>query len=97
METKTIIVPKDRCNEMARIGSEVDSRKNLISFMLSSNMDTTTTQFANYQKEYTEWSSKYEDGKRGIENDFVRPIIGNKRVNWNLDFYTGELVITFME
>lgn len=97
METKTIKIPSERCLEMARIGAEVDSRKNLISFMITNSMDTTTAQFIKYQKEYTEWNSKYEEGKHNIENDFVKPIIGDRRVNWSLDFYTEELTITFME
>lgn len=97
MKTQTIIVPEDRCIEMARLGSEVDSRKNLIAFMISNDMNTTSTQFNRYQTEYNNYFSQYEEKKRAIENEFVKPIIGSAVVNWNLDFFSHELTITYKE
>lgn len=76
---------------------EVNARRDIISFMLERDMDTSSKAFEQYQKEYNELFVQYTTAKDELEKRFVIPAVGDQRVGWNLDFATKEVTITAKE
>lgn len=74
---------------------EVNSRKDLIAFMLNSDMRTDTAAYERYNKEYMEFYIQYNKAKNKLEEMYVRTAVKNP-INWNLDFETGEVTIEYM-
>jgi hypothetical protein len=92
-ETKTVEINGDLANYIEGLQYEVDSRKDIISFMIDKNMIDSVA-FATYQKEYFECYSKYQMAKGQLEKTYVTPLLtGDQRANWNLDFETKTLMI----
>lgn len=73
---------------------EYSTRRDTITFMLTNNMDITTDSFKAYQKEMNEFYVKFNKVKDEIQNQYVLPIIGDKKVSWTLNYETGLLTIT---
>lgn len=55
-------------------------------------MDNTT--FIKYNDEYLEYYIKYNMAKNKVEKDFVYTAVENP-INWNLDFGTKKITITY--
>lgn len=83
-------------DDLSRLSIEVEARKELISFMLTNNMDCGTSQFLKYQKEYLDFFTKYQAKKQEFEMNIRTSILekNEKLISWNLDFNTRELTLT---
>lgn len=91
MEEIIVIEEKDR-DMVQRADIETSSRMNLISFMLSRNMDTSTEYFKKYEKEYQECFLAFEQAKNYIFNKYVK---GSNASSWVLDYANCQLKLTF--
>lgn len=74
---------------------EIDTRRDIITFMLASDMNTETESFKKYSKELTEFKIQYEEAKKLIEEDYVIPMMEKQKCNWTLDFSTSEITINY--
>ena len=94
MEKKelTVQVSSDVCELIEALQYEVESRKEIISFMLSSGMDIHSDSFKKYEKQYIDFFIQYNEAKNRLEADFVRPF-ANEFETWNLDFTTQIITI----
>lgn len=95
MNTKIVKVEnQELINLIESLHYEVNSRKDLIAFMLNSNMRTDTTAYERYNKEYMEFYIQYNEAKNKLEQMYVRTAVENPK-DWNLDFETGEITINY--
>lgn len=96
-EIKVIKVEPSVRDYVEGLDYEYSTRRDLVAFMISNNMDTTTDSFEKYQKEMGEYSVKFKLAKQEIEDQYVKPIIGDKKVRWVLNYRDCELTITFLD
>ena len=95
MNTKIVkIENKEFVNLIEALHYEVNSRKDLIAYMLNSNMRTDTEAYEKYNREYREFYIQYNEAKNKLEEMYVRAAVENP-MNWNLDFETGEVTINY--
>lgn len=86
---------------LEKLSAEVESRKNLLAFMINNDMDSSNS-FTRYQEEYTNFYQKYEQEKKVFQKAYIDPIllennIDAERAKWNLNFDDGEVTITYYE
>lgn len=75
---------------------ETNSRKDVISFMLSNNMMLTDAKsFEKYHDEYQKFYKQYDTAKSEFQKMYVDTI--PNAVNWNLDFASALLTVTVDE
>lgn len=91
---KIIEIPEEVVNHLQRLSLETESRKDLIAFMLQSDMTTATEQFERYQKEYQDFYMLYQDAKTKFEKEYVRTAVDTP-IKWNLDFTERQVTITY--
>lgn len=84
--TKIIIDSIDR-DMVQKADIEMSSKMNLISFIISRNMDIDTERFRQYEKEYQEAFFAFEAAKEAI----VKKYLNNVNANWTLDYATATL------
>lgn len=97
MNTKIIKIENEELiNFIESLHYEVNSRKELIAFMLNSNMRTDTAAYEKYNKEYKEFYVQYTEAKNKLEEMYVRTAVKNP-INWNLNFETSEVTIEYVD
>ena len=95
MNTKVIKIENEEfVNLIEALHYEVNSRKDLIAYMLNSNMRTDTEAYEKYNREYREFYIQYNEAKNKLEEMYVRTAVENP-TSWNLDFETGEVTIEY--
>lgn len=72
---------------------EVNSRMNIISYMLSNNMNVGSDMAREYQREYMEFFIKYQTLKDKFYREQVLPKLDKAYDRWNLDFATGTVTL----
>ncbi len=97
MDSIKIKVDEQDKNYVESLDYELTSRKDIIAYMLSNNMNTNTDAFRSYQKEAVQFEVQYREAKRIIEEKYVLPNIGDHMVNWRLDYTTSELNVEFVK
>ena len=91
-------IPDDVVNMIEACQYEVNARKDIISYMLSNNMNLATESFNQYQAELVEFTKKLDLAKQEIEKSIVTPFLAENNISsgtWNLDFATKEMTITW--
>ena len=76
---------------------EYNSRRDIIAFMLSNNMDISTESFKKYQKEMQDFLVMFNTAKEEISKKYVNDLIEGKNAKWTLDYASCELTIEFLE
>lgn len=95
MNIKVIKIENEEfVNLIEALHYEVNSRKDLIAFMLNNNMRTDTEAYEKYNKEYKEFYVQYNEAKNKLEEMYVRAAVKNP-INWNLNFETSEVTIEY--
>ena len=95
-KTDSIEVNAELSNYVEAAAYEVNSRVDVISFMLSNNMSTSTDSFRSYQAELIEYKKKYELAKAEVEKQIVKPYLDAHQIpnaTWNLDFATRVITL----
>lgn len=89
----TLKMDEEITNKLEALNYEVNSRKEIIAFMLGSDY-VNSDAFVKYQDEYQKFFIEYQTAKQVLEDTYVRPLLEDgQTVTWNLDFTTGELTI----
>ena len=88
---KKIIIPQEEVNYLQKLNYEIEARKNLCQFLIRQNIRNKA--FDDYHNEYIELLAEYELAKLELQNNYIKPVIGNQTCNWNLDFQTNEVNI----
>ena len=86
--TKTIIVDTKDRDLVQRANVDASSLANLITFMISNNMDLSNERFQDYEKRYQEAYSAFEREKARIEKKYLA---GLGATSWALDYETCEI------
>lgn len=84
-----IKVDEDIRNEIQKYQYEVESRKELISFMVSTNIENNEA-MTRYENEYLYYFKLYNEAKAKMINKYLNNI---EYKSWNLDFLTCELKV----
>ena len=87
---KIIIEDRVFIEDLERLQYEVQARKNIIGYMISSNVCNDC--FNQYHAEYLDLFKRYEQKKEEVDMLYVRPAKANAK-SWSLDFKSGELKI----
>lgn len=80
-------------NELQRLALETESRRDLIAFMITQNMDISGEKFKSYETEYQKYYLAYQTAKTEFETNVLKPEFGENMVKWNLDFNTSEVTV----
>ena len=87
---KIIIEDRNFIDYLEILQFEVQSRQNIIGYMLNNNIKSET--FDQYHTEYINLFRQYEKKKLEVETLYVKPIFP-AATKWELNFETGELTI----
>ena len=93
--TKTITIPENVRNDIQALQYEVESRKNLLTFMMQNGTDIDSDNFVKYHTKYQEFFNKYEHAKQAMQDTYLQPQVEGKLINWNLDFATCEVTCEY--
>ena len=90
---KNVTIENERIiSYLEDLSYEVDAHKDLLSFMIRTNIKPDNDSFRAYHEEYVRFFSQYETAKKEFAQQYVIPVAGDK-VNWSLDFSTHEVTI----
>lgn len=92
--TKTIVISKDDVLMVQKAQYQMNSRMNLIHYLIEQHTDAENTIFKKYNQEYQEFFEEYDKAKNFIETTYVRTEIENP-IRWDLNFNTCELTIEY--
>lgn len=97
--TKIVNIPQEVVNKVQRYDVEMCSRRDIIAFILSKNIDIPEGRFNKYQDDYSDAYLAFESAKHDIETNFVDPNMADneKKISWKLDYHTCELTINYEE
>ncbi len=84
---------QEAINYLESLSVEIETRKDVVAFMLDSKMDTDSEQFRAYHRELVEFREKFEIAKNQFYQDVVLPLTGGKPVDWSLDYRTAVLSV----
>lgn len=99
MRTEVIkIEDQNIVDELEMLSIEVNSRKELLSFMIQNDSYVVAKDsFDNYHKEYQKIYTKYNNLKRELANAYIIKRFGDKAIDWSLDFGSGELTVNISD
>ena len=87
MAKEVIIIDSHDRDIVQKADIEMSSRMNLISFIISKNMDISNERFKQYEQEYKDAFLAFESAKDMIAKKYVP----NLTTNWSLDYVTCAL------
>lgn len=85
-----IEISKELCDKIEALQYEVESRKDLIAFIISNDMKTSSSQFERYNQEYLEFYKKYNLAKQEMVRTYFPDV---NYLSWNLDFASRTVTI----
>lgn len=93
---KKIILSVDgkTVNDIQRLNLEVESRRDIIAFMISSGMNVDNEVFLRYQNDYQSFYRDFETAKLIFEKSFVKAQYPTA-TSWSLDYQTNEVTINY--
>lgn len=95
---KNVKVDSNIVSDLQRLSVEVESRKDLIAFMIQNGMDLESDKFKQYEDEYKKFFLEYSLAKTKFESEFCKPEAakeGKQLQKWDLDFGSEEVTLTF--
>lgn len=97
MEKKIIKIDESIRDLVEAYDYEYNSRKELIAFMISNNMDINTDAFNKYQKEMQEFLVLFNTAKEEISKKYVNELLDGRNAKWTLDYSSCELTVEFTD
>lgn len=90
-----IEIDEELSNYIESLQYETDSRKDIIIYMITNNMDLNTEVGKQYQKEYSNFYNELAVAKDNLSQMYIRsnPKFADKDVTWNLDFHSHTLYV----
>lgn len=96
--TKTLKIDSEIVIDLQRLAVAVESRRDLIAFMISTDMDLTSPKFKEYEEAYESYYFQYSTLKKELENNIIAPAFGKENlIKWNLDFNTEIVTVELKE
>lgn len=86
-------IDQNEIDTLEAFNYEMSSRRDLIASMVQMGIPMSDPNFKQYHQEYQDWYVKYESAKSEFERKYVKPIAGDRSLNWNLDFHDKTLTI----
>lgn len=87
---KELLINADIVLELQRLCAEVDSKKELLAFMIDKGFKLDNERFKEYQDQYREDFFAYEQAKKEFQKNYLEAEFGKENlVRWNLDFDTN--------
>lgn len=93
--TTYIEIPENISIYVQKADIEQTSRRNVIAYVLSLNIDISNERFQQYQKDYEEKMFIFETIKTELEKEYIIPKIKSKNYNWKLNY--NKNIITVIE
>lgn len=98
MIVQEITVNQDTVNLLEALHYEVNSRREVIHFMLTKpDPGFNKELFDHYNKEYAEFYAQYDMAKNELQRTYVSDELVAKGAVWNLDFNSCILTVTLDE
>lgn len=99
MLSKTIVIPQEEINKIQRKDVDMSSRRDIITYILSNNIQIPKERFDEYQNEYSLAFANFEKAKIEVEEKYVNPNMmpKEKKNNWTLDYNSNILTIFYTE
>ena len=97
MKFESITIDRAETEAVQKLALEVDSRKEIISYMLAENADMSSDSVKQYQEEYKKFYLEYQQAKDAVEEKYVKPVVdqlGLEKLNWTLNFRTSVIDLT---
>lgn len=94
MTIKTITVPREIRDKIQKAHMERDSRKDILTTILSGSVNIPKERVDEYQAEYDKKFFDFESAKSELEKEYVMPATDGKASNWSLDYSTCVVTIT---
>lgn len=91
---KTIKIPESIRDKVQKAHMERDSRKDILTYILSGAANISQERLSEYQKEYDNKFFEFEKAKSEIEKEYVMPATDGKASNWSLDYSNCVVTIT---
>lgn len=91
---KTITIPANVRDKVQKAHMERDSRKDILTTILSGTVDISKERVNEYQAEYDKKFFEFENAKSELEKEYVMPATDGKASNWSLDYSTCVVTIT---
>ena len=89
MSTKNvIIITAEERDAIQRADVACSAHRDIITFILSNNIDIPAERFQAYQAEYEKKFSAFEQAKEDLQQKYLA---GIPAINWNLEYATCEL------
>lgn len=98
MFTKVITISEELKNYVERLALDVESRKELIAFLVEGDRGTHTETFKEYHKDYEEAFTAYSLAKDDVQKKYIPQALLDKdafNTKWKLEYATAELTITY--
>lgn len=92
--TTYIEIPENISIYVQKADIEQTSRRNVIAYVLSLNIDISNERFQQYQKDYEEKMFIFETIKTELEKEYIIPKIKSKNYNWKLDYNKNIITVT---
>ena len=84
---KEIAIDNSIVTNLQQLSIEVDSRKELLAFMIDKGMNSNNDRFKAYEDEYKEYFFSYETAKKILQRDVLEPAFGKENlIRWDLNF-----------
>ena len=93
----TIEIPYEVSIKIQALQYECESRKDLLTFMINSNIDITNSNFKKYHKEYQDFFAELNVLKEEMKHTYLDPKTPGKIIRWNLDFSTHKVDCSYEE
>lgn len=94
-KTIEIAVAEDIRDMVQKAHIERDARRDILVYILANpDLNISKERIDEYQKEYDEKFSIFEQVKQKIEDKYVMPATNGKASNWSLDYSTCIITIT---
>ena len=88
------IEDQDIINLLQRLQYEVESRKEIIGFIISTD-GINSESFKKYEKDYQDFYIQYQEAKAQFEELYVKPAVPDASfINWKLNFERAEVTIS---
>ena len=98
MSTKIVTVNEGVRDEIQALQYEVESRKDLLKYMVENGTDLHSEAFVTYHQEYQEFYVQLQTAKEDLQKNILEKACGDaKLLNWNLDFATCEVTCNVQE
>lgn len=93
--TKKIIISEEISNNLERLQYEVESRKQILAYIINKDVDFLNQFFNKYYDEYIYFFIEYNLMKNDFEKKYLKNIIDKNFIKWSLDFNTREVVVSY--